>query len=95
MVSLDAMGRQKKIGIAPCLAEAGYLPAPDGSRGTHPGGVGDLFAEAAALYAAQAEGKRRCLRQFVGERPRPDWGEPPRRHPPLGLAGRERTALLA
>ena len=57
VVSLDAMGCQKKIAIAIRHAEADYLLALKGNHGTLHGEVRDLFADAAALDAAAADGK--------------------------------------
>ncbi|MEY3896766.1 MAG: hypothetical protein RLZZ214_2286, partial [Verrucomicrobiota bacterium] len=57
VVSLDAMGCQKKIAIAIRHAEADYLPALKGSHGTLHGEVRDLFADPAALVAARVAGK--------------------------------------
>lgn len=56
VVSLDAMGCQKKIAIAIRHAEADYLLALKGNHGTLHGEVRDLFSDAAALEAAQAAG---------------------------------------
>ena len=57
VVSLDAMGCQKKIAIAIRHAEAGYLLALKGNHGTLHGEVRDLFADPAALQAAAATGQ--------------------------------------
>lgn len=57
VVSLDAMGCQKKIAIAIRHAEADYLLALKGNHGTLHGEVRDLFADAAALEAAATGGK--------------------------------------
>ncbi len=56
VVSLDAMGCQKKIAIAIRHAEADYLSALKGNHGTLHGEVTDLFADPSALEAAQASG---------------------------------------
>ena len=56
VVSLDAMGCQKKIAIAIRHAEADYLLALKGNHGTLHGEVRDLFADPSALVAAQAAG---------------------------------------
>jgi predicted transposase YbfD/YdcC len=56
VVSLDAMGCQKKIAIAIRHAEADYLLALKGNHGTLHGEVRDLFGDAAALAAASAGG---------------------------------------
>lgn len=57
VVSLDAMGCQKKIAIAIRHAEADYLLALKGNHGTLHGEVRSLFADAAALDATAADGK--------------------------------------
>jgi predicted transposase YbfD/YdcC len=57
VVSLDAMGCQKKIAIAIRHAEADYLLALKGNHGTLHGEVRDLFADSAVLEAARAAGK--------------------------------------
>jgi predicted transposase YbfD/YdcC len=56
VVSLDAMGCQKKIAISIRHAEADYLLALKGNHGTLHGEVRDLFADADALEAAAAAG---------------------------------------
>ena len=56
VVSLDAMGCQKKIAIAIRHAGADYLLALKGNHGTLHGEVRDLFGDAAALSAASAGG---------------------------------------
>lgn len=57
VVSLDAMGCQKKIAISIRHAEADYLLALKGNHGTLHGEVRDFFADPAALEAARGEGK--------------------------------------
>lgn len=57
VVSLDAMGCQKKIAIAIRHAEADYLLALKGNHGTLHGEVRGLFADPAALEAVRAKGK--------------------------------------
>jgi predicted transposase YbfD/YdcC len=57
VVSLDAMGCQKKIAIAIRHAEADYLLSLKGNHGTLHGEVRDLFADPLALGAAKASGK--------------------------------------
>lgn len=52
VVSLDAMGCQKKIAIAIRHAEADYLLSLKGNHGTLHGEVRDLFADPSALEAA-------------------------------------------
>lgn len=56
VVSLDAMGCQKKIAIAIRHAEADYLLALKGNHGTLHGEVRDLFADAAMQESAQTAG---------------------------------------
>lgn len=56
VVSLDAMGCQKKIAIAIRHAEADYLLSLKGNHGTLHGEVRDLFADPAALEAAKLAG---------------------------------------
>jgi predicted transposase YbfD/YdcC len=57
VVSLDAMGCQKKIAIAIRHAGADYLLALKGNHGTLHGEVRDLFADPAALEAARTAGE--------------------------------------
>jgi DDE_Tnp_1-associated/Transposase DDE domain len=57
VVSLDAMGCQKKIAIAIRHAEADYLVALKGNRGTLHHEVRDLFADPPGLEAARVAGK--------------------------------------
>lgn len=57
VVSLDAMGCQKKIAIAIRHAEADYLLSLKGNQGTLHREVRDLFADPAALEAARIAGK--------------------------------------
>lgn len=57
VVSLDAMGCQKKIAIAIRHAEADYLLALKGNHGTLHGEVRGLFADPAVLEAVRAKGK--------------------------------------
>lgn len=57
VVSLDAMGCQKKIAIAIRHAEAGYLLALKGNHGTLHGEVRDLFNDAESLQSALAKGR--------------------------------------
>jgi len=56
VVSLDAMGCQKKIAIAIRHAGADYLLALKGNRGTLHDEVRDLFADAGSLQAAHDAG---------------------------------------
>jgi predicted transposase YbfD/YdcC len=56
VVSLDAMGCQKKIAIAIRHAEADYLLALKGNHGTLHGEVRDFFTDAGALESARAGG---------------------------------------
>ena len=56
VVSLDAMGCQKKIAISIRHAQADYLLALKGNHGTLHGEVRDFFADPAALEAAAAAG---------------------------------------
>lgn len=57
VVSLDAMGCQKKIAIAIRHAEADYLLALKGNHGTLHGEVRDFFTDAGALESARAAGR--------------------------------------
>lgn len=57
VVSLDAMGCQKKIAIAIRHAEADYLLSLKGNHGTLHSEVRGLFADSAALEAARISGK--------------------------------------
>lgn len=57
VMSLDAMGCQKKIAIAIRHAEADYLLSLKGNHGTLHSEVRGLFADSAALEAARISGK--------------------------------------
>lgn len=99
VVSLDAMGCQKKIAIAIRHAEADWLLALKGNHGTLHGEVRALFADPEALEAARARGKvvaragsndkghGRVEERHLTVTDSLDWLDPKERRSWLGLRG--------